>query len=574
MAGHRKKKAEQPVQPSEHWYDGCVDDQYWRLNHMYWVLDKDGRVTRFRMNWAQEDLYRKMWHRNLILKARQLGMSTFTAMLMLDNCIHRKNFQAGIIDKSMPDAEEKLDKVRFALSQMLEPPDKSARDFIEDDFAREQIALHSQAMAREVLVRPAADKPGSLKDTVMQQKAVFANGSKIRLGTSLRGGTLQLLHVSEFGYVANNNPSKAIEILSGGVNAVSQENIVIMESTHEGGKYGEHYRLMRAAMDNQGKVLTPLQYRFFFFPWWKQKEYQVDGEGHDAYADEYFDGLARYGIRLTEQQKRWYCVQEQTFGYRVKTEYPSTPDEAFTQQVEGAIYGPIIARLRAQGLMAKEFEPDAYSPLYVSWDLGISDYTSLWLVQPHGQKFYIVDYYCANKKLLPHYIRKVQEWEKKYGQFITLNLLPHDGSSLKGAEEMTFEEKLCQAGFTTAVVPKTTNVWRGIYAARDMLQHCVFHKRCGEPVRVDGFEYMSGVDALENYQTGRLGANGVERVVPLHDLTSHGADAFRTFVEGYSMGYVSKDRVVRQYDPRYATDEELNDEPQRTECDGVPAFFT
>ena len=558
---------------SEHWYKDCVNDQYWRLNHMYYILDKDGRVTRFRMNWAQTQLYRNMWHRNLILKARQLGMSTFTGMLMLDNCLHRKNFQAGIIDKSMPDAEEKLDKIRFAMQMMLEPPDKSARDYIDDEEAKHKIAMHSMAIARNALVKDSADKPGSLKATVLQQKAVFANGSKIRLGTSLRGGTLQLLHVSEFGYVANNNPSKAIEILSGGVNAVSQENIVIMESTHEGGKYGEHYRLMRAAMDAQGKELSPLQYRFFFFPWWKQKEYSVAGEGHADYADEYFEGLEKQGITLTEQQKRWYCVQEQTFGYRVKTEYPSTPDEAFTQQVEGAIYGPIISRLRAKGVMAKEFEPDPYSPLYVSWDLGISDYTSLWLIQPHGQKFYVVDYYCANKKLLPHYIRKVQEWEKKYKQFITLNLLPHDGNSLRGAEEMTFEEKLSQAGFTTAVVPKTTNVWRGIYAAKDLLQHCIFHKRCGEPVRVDGFEYMSGVDALENYQTGRLGANGVERVVPLHDLTSHGADAFRTFVEAYSMGFVSKDRTVKEYDPRYASDEDLYESAQTSKCEGVPDFW-
>ena len=85
---------------------------------------------------------------------------------------------------------------------------------------------------------------------------------------------------------------------------------------------------------------------------------------------------------------------------------------------------------------------------------------------------------------------------------------------------------------------------------------------------------MSGVDALENYQSGRLGANGVERLMPLHDLTSHGADAFRTFVEGHSLGYVSKDSTQKRYDPRY------DDEPMSREeiaaaakCDGVPDFW-
>ena len=556
------------------WYEGCIHDRLWRLNHLYYILDKDGKVVRFRLNWAQMELYNNLWHRNLILKARQLGMSTFTSLFMLDCCLHKRNFQAGIIDKSMPDAVEKLDKIRFALQCMVEPPAPRDDDPVKDETARHNIACYSQLIASAALVKTPAHPEGSIKDTVLQEKAVFANGSKIRLGTSLRGGTLQLLHVSEFGYIANNNPTKAIEILSGGVNAVSQENIVIMESTHEGGKYGEHYRIMRAAMDAQGRQLAPLEYKFFFFPWWKQKEYSVTGEGHAEYADEYFDGLERQGITLTEQQKRWYCVQEQIFGYRVKTEYPSTPDEAFTQQVEGAIYGPIISRLRAKGLMAQEFEPDPYYPLYVSWDLGMSDYTSMWLIQPHGHKFYVIDYYCANKKLMPHYINKVQEWERRFNRHIELNLLPHDGGSLGGTAEVTFQELLSQAGFVAAVVPKTQNVWRGIYLTRDLLQNCVFHKRCGEPVRVDGFEYMSGVDALENYQSGRLGANGVERLVPLHDLTSHGADAFRTFVEGHSMGYVSKDSTQKRYDPRYDDEpESREDKAAAAKCDGVPDFW-
>ena len=60
---------------------------------------------------------------------------------------------------------------------------------------------------------------------------------------------MNILHVSEFGWVANNNPAKALEILSGGVNAVPMNGVVIMESTHEGGRYGENYRLMKEAME-------------------------------------------------------------------------------------------------------------------------------------------------------------------------------------------------------------------------------------------------------------------------------------------------------------------------------------
>ena len=93
---------------------GRLDDPLWRLNHLYWIEDKSGRLQRFRMNAAQQRLHRGLWHRNVVLKARQLGISTYVALLMLDRCLFTPNYHAGIIDKTLPDAEQKLEKLRFA----------------------------------------------------------------------------------------------------------------------------------------------------------------------------------------------------------------------------------------------------------------------------------------------------------------------------------------------------------------------------------------------------------------------------------------------------------------------------
>lgn len=547
------------------WYEGCVHDQAWRLNHLYFILNKDGQVERFRLNWAQKQIYTKMWHRNAILKARQLGMSTFTSILMLDNCLYRRNFRAGIIDKGLPDGEEKIGKMRFAAQCMMEPPEVVYNDFVQSDEIREKIAMHNKAIITQAVM-------GKVEDSFLAQKVVLANGSKVVLGTSLRGSTMQMLHVSEFGAIAANNPLKALEILSGGVNAVPADGVVIIESTHEGGKYGENYRIMKAAMEARGKKLSKLEYKFFFFPWYEQAEYSLEGVEPDPDMEEYFKGLEEQGIQLTKAQKAWYCVQEKTFGYRVKTEYPTTPDEAFTQQVHGSLYGSIITRLRSQGKMAADFEADEYSPLYVSWDIGMSDYTALWLVQPRAGKFYVLDYYCANDQPTSHYINKVREWEREHGQLVTLNILPHDAAPPKDWDnpDSAYQMKLIKAGFMTVVLKKTHNVWEGIYLVKDLLKHCVFHKRCSASVVVNGIEYMSGVDALENYQSGKLGANGVERLAPLHDLTSHGADAFRYFAEGYSAGYVSKD-VCGRYD---ASRDNVFDNSQETKTyKGVPNFW-
>ena len=85
---------------------GRLDNPLWRLNNLYWIENKGGGIQRFRMNAAQKRLHENLWTRNVVLKARQLGISTYVAMLMLDCCLFTPNFHAGIIDKTLPDAEQ------------------------------------------------------------------------------------------------------------------------------------------------------------------------------------------------------------------------------------------------------------------------------------------------------------------------------------------------------------------------------------------------------------------------------------------------------------------------------------
>ncbi len=514
----------------EHWYENCWTSQEWRLNHLYWIERKNGPPCRFRLNWAQQELHRNLWHRNNILKARQLGISTYVAMLMLDMCLFREGFHCGIIDKTLPDAQEKMSKISFAFNSLQDAP-ANGEDFIECELERERVMM----FARQLF--------SSSRGRITATRADFATGSNIRVGTNLRGGTMQLLHVSEFGYVAVNDPKKALKILSGGVNTVGRDGVVIMESTHEGGKYGENYRLTKAAMENVGRTLTPLDFKFFFFPWHKQPEYRVD-EGEPLRLNnqhrEYFEGLAKEGIHLDEGQKRWYLSQWNTFGHLVKQEYPSTPAEAFETQVHGAVYGTQISTLRAEGRLKQQFEPDDTRPLYVSWDIGLSDYMTLWLIQPGGDgKFYVLDHYSANGKELSHYIGVVRGWEARCGQSIAANFLPHDAAK-RDWDLTSFEQRLEMQGLVCRVVPRTSDIWTGIHVTRQLLTHCVFHERCSEPVVVDGVEYMSGVNALENYQTLPPGANGRVISMPLHNACSHSADGFRTFAEAYAHGYVEK----------------------------------
>lgn len=59
---------------------GYLGDWRWRLNNLYWITDKEGRRVQFKMNWAQEELFDYMHYMQVILKARQLGMTTFITL--------------------------------------------------------------------------------------------------------------------------------------------------------------------------------------------------------------------------------------------------------------------------------------------------------------------------------------------------------------------------------------------------------------------------------------------------------------------------------------------------------------
>lgn len=550
------------------WYDGCLADQKWRLNHLYYIKTKEQGIIRFQMNWAQDYLFEHLHTRNNILKARQLGMSTFTSMYILDSCLFIPNYEAGIVDKTDDDAKEKLRKIKTAFDFMLNPPSAVGYDHVEDETDRKMIAAFSKKIATM--------RKGDKKEPITKENAEFTNGSIITTGTSLRGGTYNFLHMSEFGYVAAHLPQKADELISGAGETVPTNGIIVMESTHEGAKNGRNYEIIKGAMENESKaVLDPLDFRFFFFTWWKQPEYRIKSINPlDTRLDAYFASLEEQGIKLDEEQKRWYLAKERSLTDRMKTEYPSTPEEAFMARIEGAIYGTQISKLRSEGKTNHTFEADDYMPLFVSWDLGTNDNTSMWLFQPGNDgKFYVLDYYSNHDKDMMFYLTKAQEWERQYGQLISMHYLPHDSAQRGRWDGVSVLQHFIKRGFPAVNVPKTGDIWKGIYATRQMLKHCIFHSRVNKPPKVDDGEEppLSGMDCLEFYHTGGKGANGVIKDQPIHDETSHGADAFRIFAEALNHGMVGKTQIERK--DRRIPQNVLSQGNTRRAARGVPDCF-
>ncbi len=301
---------------------GRFSDQAWRLQHLYWIENKQGGIQRFKMNQAQKRLHQDLWYRNDVLKARQLGISTYTALLMLDMCLFRSNFHCGIIDKTLPDAQQKLSKIRFAWEHL---------DYLPDHPGPEDALLCQ--LGGYVKKMTGIPRQGGFKlKSDARMRIEWSNGSEVRIGTNLRGGTMQFLHVSELAHVSVHAPWRAREIRTGAINTVAAGGYIIKESTHEGGRYGVNYELPRESMENSAKEEpSPLDFKFFFFSWFDHEEYSLEGRGRwSAEMERYFSELElKHGVILRPAQKRWYANMSRLMGVNMKQEYPSTAQEAW-----------------------------------------------------------------------------------------------------------------------------------------------------------------------------------------------------------------------------------------------------
>jgi hypothetical protein len=455
-----------------------LKDQRWRLNNLYRIKDKEGLDVGFKPNWAQ-DLLLRPHYLNIILKARQLGITTFHALLFLDTCLFNRNVNAAIVADSKPVAREIfIDKVKFAYDNLPQ----FVRDFC-----------------------PA------YRDNVNEMR--FANGSVFRVATSLRGGTLQLLHITEFAKICQENPSKANEIVSGALNAVQSGQFVTIESTARG-REGHFYSLCKEAqaLQDAQASLGKLDWKIWFFPWWKHPDYVLDSKNVliSKDMDTYFTDLESKGIILTEQQKAWYQKKGSTQGEYMKREYPSTPEEAFESANEGFYFAKHVSQARQEKRIC--YLPyDDHAKTYTSWDIGIGDMCAIWVWQLIGKEIHCIDYYENSDESLAHYIK----WLKNKPYIFEKHYLPHDAAAREKGSGKSFADLARESGLKCDILPRQINEMFGIECLRNSLPRFFFDQQKCE----------KGIKAIENFRKEWNEKLGCYRERSHHDWASHGSKA-------------------------------------------------
>lgn len=468
----------------------------WRLRNLYWIMDKAGKRIRFAPNEAQQAMLRDLWWRNIILKARQRGFSTLIQLMMLDTCLFNENTRAAVIAQDQDAASTIFrDKIKYAYDNL-------------PDLIREMVPL--------------------TKDSASE--LMLANNSSLRVATSVRSGTLQFLHVSEFGKICRAYPLKAKEVLTGSLPAVDQGGMVFIESTAEG-REGAFYDMCTTAQADQqsGKKLSKLDMRFHFHSWWDAEEYEMDPEGVVISPKDqaYFDRLETLiGRELSQRKRAWYVTKRRTdFGgdhQMMKQEYPSTADEAFEQSTEGTYYAEQIAQARRENrITIVPYDPRV--PVNTFWDLGNDDETPIWFHQRVGNRDHWIDFLEGSGEPPSWYVAEIQ----KRGYVLGKHYLPHDGAkrNTQSTTLKTYADMLEELGLRDIeIVERIDDVTRGIQQTRMAFHNYWFDEtKCAE-----------GIKHLEGYRKEWNERLGVWSDRPRHDKHSHASDAIRQHAQGYN----------------------------------------
>jgi hypothetical protein len=243
---------------------------------------------------------------------------------------------------------------------------------------------------------------------------------------------------------------------------------------------------------------------------------------------------------------------------------------SFDAALLGAFYGGEMRAVEQTGRLCS-VPHDPALPVYTAWDLGFSDDTGIWFFQVVRGEIHLLEYYSASGKGMRHYFEQIigkeienDDWyekgarlgvDAKYAEHrqkytYAMHFLPHDAraktlaSGGKSIQEMAW----LVLGAQRITIVAGLSVQDGIQAVRNILPRCYFD---AEKCDIDG----GGIDALKQYQREWDDRVKCFRDRPLHDWTSHCADAFRMLAVAWVMEFKSKEPEK----PRFETDRTINE---------------
>lgn len=296
-----------------------ANDLPYFARHCLKILDSSGALVPFIFtpeqvhthNLLEKQLRELGRIRATILKARQLGISTYIAARFL----HKAMFNAGqsvyILSHEADSTEELFEKVQVMYEYMPEQIRRKAERFTQRDLAMDNKSDYTVATA-------GASNPG-------------------------RGQTNQFFHGSEVAFYQNPESIK-----TGALQTVHEipGTEIILESTANG-PAGFFYNTVQSAIKAEGPYMN------IFLPWHHHAAYTSDAPINDVTEEE---KLLQDIYGLTNGQLSWRRAKIQLLGESLfKQEFPMTAEEAF--QMSG---DSLIDSLKLQAAGSAQIKSEDY----------------------------------------------------------------------------------------------------------------------------------------------------------------------------------------------------------------------
>jgi len=278
--------------------------------HFLKIQDKQKRLVPFVWNKAQAHFHAKRTGRDLILKARQLGFSTY-----IQGEMYRRTVTGTRTTITLAHDDDTTTKLRIMADR-----------------------FHENCKFGDI--QPARQYANAAMTTYPEfdSAAYITTAGNIKAG---RGGTYSDFHGSEVAFWKD-----AENIVAGAMQGGDPD--VILESTPNGAQ-GYFYELCMEALRNDGI------WKIHFYPWWWDDGYRIPlDEGEQVIPDSeeavLVDNVRRSGTHLLPEQLKWRRLKRKELKNLFLQEYPEdavscflTSGESYFGNLSGVFTAPMSA---------------------------------------------------------------------------------------------------------------------------------------------------------------------------------------------------------------------------------------
>jgi hypothetical protein len=262
-----------------------VAPREWLMAYLLKIRNKKGRLQGLRVNATQRDYANNARKRSIVLKARQLGITTYVAARFFLNCITRPGTLCVQVAHNQESAEEIFRIVHRLLANL-------------PGWMRRGVLATSHANVRQI-VFPHMDS------SYRVETAADENAG--------RGLTIHNLHCSEVARW----PRDAAATLASLRAAVPPDGEIVLESTANGAGGCFYEEWQRAGETG---------YSQHFFPWWWEPSYKRQVEIVE-FTEPELELMAKYG--LTAEQIAFRREVRANFGNHAAEEYAEDAESCF-----------------------------------------------------------------------------------------------------------------------------------------------------------------------------------------------------------------------------------------------------